>query len=189
MNNEFERMKLLLSDIGLAFEECGVTNAEIYAYSAGLEYVRQNILDTFNKIFINLDNNDNVFMYTELLDIDTQGCTAAELKSMIFKRLGQKYGDYTRSGFDEAFAAVGSGTYEISNGMITFSNVNAEDMKRLGRFIKGYVSLCTKAVCGGSGIDFDAWDRWGQSFNEYDNMGLTFDIIDTLRSDIIEQYK
>lgn len=185
----FERMKALLSDLGLSFQESGITNAEIYAYSEGLELVRSSIIDTFNRIFINFDNNDNVLMYTQMLNITADGYSAEELKSIIFKRLGQAYGDYTQSGFDEAFDAVGSGSYEISGGVITFSNVNAADLKRLGGFIKGYVFICTKAVCDGSGLDFDTWDSWGQSFYDYDNLGLTFDIIDTLRSDMIEQYK
>lgn len=188
MNSAFDRMKSLLSDSGLAFEENGITNAEIYSYAAGLEFVRQSLLDILCRIFISLDNNDNVSMYTDLLDIDSAGYTTEELKKMIYKRLAQKYGDYTRVGFNEAFAAVGSGEYEISGGVITFSNVDLQDMKRLAEFIKGYVFVYTKAVCDGSGLDFDQWDSWGRSFHEYDSIGLTFDIIDTLRSDIIEQY-
>lgn len=179
-------MRGLLCDLGLAFDKGGITNAEICSYAAGLEFVHNCIQDTFNRIFINLDNNDNVLMYADMLDIDTADNTVSQLKSMIYKRLGQQYGDYTHTGFEEAFENIGSGEYEISDGTITFSNIKAQDMKKLGKFVQGYVFLFTKAVCDGSGLNFDAWDNWGQSFYKYDSLRLNFDIIDTLRSDLIE---
>jgi hypothetical protein len=186
MNNEFERMKKLLSDAGLTFEDGGITNAEIYSYAVGLDIVRNAIQQAFDKIFINIDTNEDMSNYCELLNIDDEGKTNSELKSEIYKRLGAEYGQYTCTGFDEAFSKVGSGEYEISDDGIVFKNVDSKDLKRLGNFVAGYIFPFVKASCDGEGLTFDSWDEWSQSFYRYDNMNLTFDIIDTLRSDLIE---
>jgi hypothetical protein len=184
MKNEYERMKGLLLDLGFSFDEGSITNAEICSYAAGMQLVKDEMNEIFNKIFINIDKNTNVSNYCEMLDIDINNYDVDELKEKIFKRLGQQYGVLTKDMFDEAFKEVCDGEYDITNDGITISNVKVEDTKKLGKFIQQYMFSRSNIFCDGSGLDFDTWDKRGQTFHDYDSAKLPFNIIDTLRSDI-----
>lgn len=188
MNNEFSRMKSLLENLGLGFSENGITNAEIYAYSKGLELIKSYIQASLSEIFINIEENNNFSKYAALLAINENKYSNEELRKMIIQRLSQSFGDYTKSNFDEAFSHIGSGNYAITGNTIVFSNIKESDLKELGKFIESYVFLFTDVLFDGNGMTFDAWDNWAQNFYYYDNLGLPFNIIDNLRSEFIEQH-
>lgn len=187
MNNEYLRMKALLEDMGMSFEEGSITKAEIYAYSKGLELVKNYCTAALCAVLLE-DGGDR---YAALLDIDASRFTESELKDEVIKRLSMNFGKATVSEFDDEFSLVGSGSYTIEKDdfddiITTFIGVEAEDLAQLGKFIKGYTSLSAITYFDGHGMDFDSWDRWNQTFYSLDKMALQFNIINTLRSDMIE---
>lgn len=189
MNDMYLRMKSLLENAGIAFNEGGLSKSEIYAYSKGMELVKNHIADGIKDLF--LQNGSDAGRYAFLLNIDAGRYSPAALKAEIKKRLAMNYGTATVAEHDEAFDAVGSGTYTIYHEegelfpTIIFSDVDIEDLPQLAKFIEGYTCLSERAVYDGDGMDFDAWDLWGQNFYQLDKMALPFNIIDNLRSDMI----
>lgn len=186
MTNEYERMKTLLEKLGLSFTESGITNAEIYAYSKGIQTVRDYLKSVYNAVFINLKGNYNLQNYVDLLDIDTERYGDELIKQQIIKRLSMPFCDYRADDFKKAFSRIGSGKCTVSNKQAVFSGVKQKDLHRLGLFIKSYVLMCTQALFDGDGMDFDSWDAWDKSFDALDNFGLPCSVFETLRSDIIE---
>ena len=190
MNSIFARLKALLEPLGITFETGGLSQAEIHGYSAGAELVRSFIEDAIGETFA--ENESGAKRYAALLNIDAERYTAAALVAEIRRRLAMGYACATVSEMEAAFDAVGSGTFEYYNDngeilpTIKFHNVQAEDLTELGKFIESYVCLSARTRFDGSGMDFDGWDAWGQSFYKLDKMNLPFRILDELRSDMIE---
>jgi hypothetical protein len=92
MNDSFERIKALLTGIGLTFEENGINSAEIKAYGKGLELCESEI--------------DNV---------------ASQIRARSEYIKNSKMLDYTEENFEKAFSTLG-GTYELEDKTITFTN-------------------------------------------------------------------
>lgn len=192
MNSIFLRMKKLLEESGISFTEGGISNAETYAYASGLHYVTNYLRTAFYGLF--LENNSEAKSYAFLLNIDPERYTDEGLVNEIKRRLAMPFGEGTVEEFEDAFAAVGSGTYSLfadpDDGFATivFSGVSAGDLPQLGKFIEAYTCNSNRILYDGDGMDFDAWDNWGQCWHKLDRMALPFNIIDRLRSDMIEQH-
>lgn len=190
MNSIFLRLKALLEPLGIKFESGGISQAEILGYSAGANLVRGYIDGAIGEAFA--ENESGAKRFAALLNIDFSRYTASELVAEIQRRLGMNFACSTVSEMEDAFDAVGSGTYEYYNDggellpTIKFHDVEAEDLTELGKFIESYVCLSARTRFDGNGLDFDGWDAWGQSFYKLDKMNLPFRIFDELRSDMIE---
>ena len=190
MNEIFERMKALLKKTGIVFNEGGISNAEIYAYAYAIKAVRDDISAAVDELF--LENGANAHKYAKLLNIDESRYTQSELEEEIKSRFAMNFATATVEDFDAAFDAVGSGSYSLSLSEddnvpeIIFSGVRGEDMPQLAKFIEAYTYTRERTFFDGDGMTFDDWDDWDQSFYMLDKMSLPFNIIDSLRSDIIE---
>ena len=184
MNNSFLRMKSLLENAGISFTEEGISNAEIYAYSVGIEQVRQSLNGALSGVLAN--STAGAEKYALLLNIDKSRYTAEELVEAIIKRLAQPFCKADVAEFDDAFDEVGSGSYELetdpNDGLpaIVFADVELSDLPQLARFIESYTLASMHARYDGNGMDFDGWDAWNQCFYQLDKMALPFDIIDNL---------
>lgn len=181
MNNMYERMKKLLSDAGISFEEGGYSNSEILAYASAVDYVKKYFDKILKKVFINIDDTDDMYEYLQMLNLRKSDYTTQELKNCIYSRLGMPFGDYTVSNFNKAFDSIGSGNYEITKSKIIFSDVDEKDLHKLGDFIESYIYLCKDFSYDGTGFTFDERDACNMTFYDCDKMNLPFDIIDTLR--------
>lgn len=188
MNDEYGRMRSLLERLNISFTENGYSNAEVYAYSKGIELVKNQNENTMSEIFINLDSAQKFERYASLLNIDASRFTDEELKAKIIKRLSMNFGDYTKTDFDAAFEAVGSGSfiYDDELEQYVFSDVDIDDFSELAKFIEGYFFMLVPITYDGTGMSWDSWESWGKSFNYYDKLHLPLNIIDNLRSDMLE---
>ncbi|MBQ9517428.1 MAG: hypothetical protein IJR60_05070 [Eubacterium sp.] len=190
MNEIFNRMKALLQNAGIKFTEGGISNAEIYAYAAAIKHVWEYLTDALDDVFMQGDSNAE--RYAALLNIDKNRYTLAELKEEIKDRLAMNFATATIAEHEAAFAAVGSGSYDLyldSEDYIPrmiFSGVDIEDLPQLAKFIDAYTCSFQRTYYDGSGMTFDDWDTWNQTFWTLDKMALPFNIIDYLRSDMIE---
>ena len=192
MNSIYQRLEALLKDVGIAFNENGISKAEVLAYAAGIEYVRDTVQRALDDVF--MENDSTAKKYAALLNIDPNRYTLAELKSEIRERLAMNFAHGTVAEHDAAFAAVGSGSFELfldpddEFPTIIFSDVEIEDLPQLAKFIEAYTCLSERTYFDGSGMTFDDWDAWNQTFYTLDKMALPFNILDYLRSDMIEQH-
>lgn len=188
MNNSiYDRMRALLENSGLKFCDNGITNAEIEAYSKGLDMVQKQFAGIYRQIFINLEESDNADKYIELLNLSTENLSMEEIKSEIKRRLGETFGHYTIEDFNHDFYKVGSGTYTWTSKFgLEFIDISINDLERLGRFVMPYTVLHANLGYWGDGFTFDQWDKYAQTFYKYDKLNLPFDIIDNFRSDMIE---
>lgn len=189
MNNPFDRMKKLLEDVGIKLENGGISSGEISAYSKGIELVISQAKMIIELVNIVSSKSNQLKRYTSLLHIDESRFEDVnQLKAEIIKRYSQCFGDNEIDAVNEGFESVGSGTYSIDNGVVTFYNVMLDDLYELGKFINGYLPAFATVSFDGTGLTFDEWDSIAFTFSKYDGWCLPFSIIDNLRSDMIEQY-
>ena len=186
MNSEFLRMKSLLEKTGLTFEAGGISFAELAAYAKGLEYAREMLEKSEESIFITGSETDSLIRYADLLRLDVGRFTFEELSDEIVRRYSLNFGEQSWTLFGEAFSLIGSGSCEFNVPEITFSGIEPEGLKELGKLIEAYIPIGYITLYSGSGMTFDLWDEIGYSFNRYDGLGLPYDIIDNLRSDEFE---
>ena len=193
MNRSFQRLVALLEPMGIRFDEGGISRAEMRGYSAGIALVEAYITAALAQAFS--ENINGAKRYAALLNIDASRFTATRLSDEIRRRLSMNFATATVTEMETAFENVGSGSLELyhDNGEILatmkFTDVEADDLTELGRFIESYACLSNRLGFDGSGLDFDGWGLWGQSFYKLDKMNLPFKIFDELRSDMIEQHE
>lgn len=188
MSRAFERMKGLLEDTGLSFEQGGISFAELSAYAKGIELVNEELDRAENEIFIGQTEREFMRRYADLLKIDGDRLTDDELLSEILRRLALPFAEQGWDVFSQAFAQIGSGSYYFNIPDVTFSDIDFGSFKELGKVIDAYIPFYYNAYYTGSGIPFDLWDNIAYTFNRYDALYLPFSIIDSLRSDEIEQF-
>ncbi|MGN0527865.1 MAG: hypothetical protein ACI4IE_01935 [Eubacterium sp.] len=186
MNSEFERMKNLLSGIGIQFGEKGFSTAEITAYAFGLSMVRDYIDSISSEIFMQGDTLNSLEKYVSLLDIDITGKNTRQVKESIIGALSAGFGAFDKTKFYEEFALIGSGTLEISEDCLIFRDVDYDDFYRLGRFIRGYILPFTHTKCSGLGLSWWERDNCELTFHQMDALLLPFGIIDTIEGSEIE---
>lgn len=179
MTDARNRIAKLLEDIGISCGGAGISSAEIDGYCAGIKLVNDEIEKVLSFVFINLDGNNNLQYYQTMLGGNYD-------KNEIIKRLGETFGTYKKSDFENEFSKIGSGTYVIDENGIRFNSVDGADFKKLSEFIKNYVPASVDAGLSGNGLTFDEWASHGKSWKWFDESGLCFNILDSLRSDIIE---
>ena len=190
MNSIYLRLRALLEQVGIEFSEHGISNAEIHAYASAIEMVRQRMQNVLRDLFI--EEGAQLEKYASLLNLDVSRYSQEVLVLEIIYRLSMDYGSFLTSDFEAAFDDVGSGHIMLSidaPDMVPsarFSDVDADDLEQLGKFIEGFICFSQNVSHSGSGIDFESWDIWNQSFFRLDKLGLPFSIIDKLRSDLIE---
>lgn len=175
MTNARERINKLLADMGI--DIYGVyTYAEIFGYCAGIELVKNKIDNIVKYIFINLQDNDDLSYYKAFVK-------SANTKESIMKRLGESYGYYGTQDLIDSFFELHESFVDITADGVIFDDVDPAYYPVLGAIATGRIPEFVKTRYAGNGKSFDEWDLWGRSWIELDNMGLPFDIIDTLRGE------
>ena len=186
MNSEFERMKNLLSGIGIQFGEKGFSTAEITAYAHGLSMVRDYIDSISSEIFMQGDTLNSLEKYVSLIDIDVTEKSTEQVKESIIGVLSAGFGAFDKAEFYEKFSLIGSGTLEFSENCMIFRDVDYDDFCRLGRFVRGYVLPFTHTKCSGLGLSWWERDKCELTFHQMDALLLPFGIIDTIEGSEIE---
>ena len=183
-------MKALFETAGLDVSEGGFTEAEVYAYSKGVEIVSAKLDAAAKAIFITRTDEPDLKRYAELLALETVRYTPQKLKEEIIFRMAHSYADYTFTDCLRAEGALRSGEYERDSydtgygvyyffDELVFSNFEPRDLKEVGKFIKAYVHFATETVYSGEGMTFDEWEAFDNTFAEYDALCLPFSMIDS----------
>lgn len=184
MSDIYERMKKLLVDVGVSFNDGGFSTGEIKAYAAGLKLVRDKIEDAFNKVYIIENDNCDLTYFADLVNVDLTD--SDKTKDNVIWALSFNFGKCDKNTFQRGFSQIGEGNYQIDDNTVVFDDITISKLKFLGNFISTFVPLCVNVRFNGTGITFDKWEELNFNFNKTDEWNLPFDIIDSLRSDMIE---
>ena len=182
-NSVYERLKALIQDMGFIFTEGGITKAEIMAYTAGIVLVNDMLEKTMKSLILKPQSKEDLAYYCRMLSINDENYTLQELENCIRMRLSERFSFATAEELNKAFAEIGSGSYEIVDGGIRFSDIGIGGVKKVGEFIRAYVPFCAAVFYEGTGMTFDEWDAIAKCWDEYDRMYLPFNIIDKLGGD------
>ena len=178
MNNDvYNRLKSLVSGVGISVADGNADDAELYCYAVALNAVREQIRSVMHEVFAT--NENGLKRYVKLLNVIPDGKSDEEIFAEIQSRLSDDYGNLDSGIMAQDFANVGSGQYTLSKGQITFSGVNSQDLNRLSEFINKWTTMVTLCVFDGNGTSFDQWDSLEKDFDYYDRLQLPFDILDT----------
>ena len=185
MNNEYKRMRALLEPAGIDFSSNSISNAEIYAYSEGLGYVRDILNETVKRVFFLLVPDGNANGYASLLKISPK-VSEEDLSSEIILRLSRNFFGYGIFQIFDEFEKIGSGSINLeydSTGRLKciISDVMLSDIDELSKFIEAFTFCGIKYIYDGSGMTFDEWDETDKTFNEFDLLDAVFDILDKIR--------
>lgn len=182
-------MKELLERAGLSFETGGTAYAELYAYAQGIGLIQEENDGCERKMLLESTDKAELSGFADMLKLDISRYTAQELKDEIRRRLSLRFGFSSYTGADEEFSSVGSGEYSLSASLCSVTGVRLEDLREAGNFLAAYSPYCASKTYIGEGvrITFDMWDATEYTFNKYDSLGLPWEFLDTIRSDIFEQ--
>lgn len=183
-------MKELLERSGLSFNEGGISEAELSAYSKGLGLLEDYISEIENGIFIVGGEMPGLIRYAGMLKTDMSRFDTEGLILEIIRRFSLGFGQSSYSNADEQYGVVGSGEYACSSTRCVVIGAALGDLKEAGRFLASYAPCCAEKLYSGEGerLTFDMRDSIGYTFNEYDGLNLPFEFSDSLRSDIFEQH-
>ena len=183
-------MKALLEKSGLSFDTGGISNAELCAYSKGLELLRDYIGEVENSIIISEADTDYLIRYADMLNIDMSRFGFEELVEELVRRFSLRFASSSYGEADALYLNVGSGEYAFTYSNSVIIGAALGDLKEAGKFLASYAPCCTQKLYSGEGelLTFDMRDGIGYTFNSYDALKLPFEFQDSLRSDIFEQY-
>lgn len=175
MSNSFSRMKALLEPLGIVFSENGISNAEIYAYSKGLEALEEKINGAMKKIFFTLYDDGDLRSYAKMLSVNPE-------YDEIFSRLSHRFAEYTL--YEGIAEGEEIGTFSIAHDgalIPSFEDVPFSSIKKLVAFTEGFTLGGFRYFIDGDGMSFDDWDGLDYSFNSLDYINAPFKITDKIR--------
>lgn len=179
----FDRLCRLFEMLGANLKKESADIAEIRAYCAGMDMVLQDYKDKCAQINIDTAHGLGLSLYCGLFKIDSTLDEAVK-KAKIKEGLQRVYGDYSTGEFDDALKAIDSDiTVLSSNFNLNISGSalrNNENLRRIIQVLEDYVPPCTFVSFDGFGADFDYWDSSQYLFEDYDNMNMAFQLLDTL---------
>ncbi len=183
-NNEmFGRLCRLFEMLGANLEKESADTAEIRAYCAGMDMILQDYKDKCAQINIDSAYGTGLSLYCGLFRIDSTLNDTVK-KEKIKEGLQRVYGNYSPGEFDAALKAIDSGiSVSSSKFNLTISGSalkNGKNLKRVAQVLEDYVPPCTFVSFDGFGADFDFWDSTQYLFEDYDNMNMAFQLLDTL---------
>lgn len=184
MNNKsYDRMSILFEKLAISLDEGSCDKAELMAYCAGLDIVRDAMEDCFNQIFIDTASGIGLSLFCEMFKIDSQ-LSSEEKKALIKAGMSQKFGHYTSGDFNKAIDEISTELSLLAENFKITINATLEDdyrlLSKLGRVFENYVPPCTVVGFDSDGMDFDYWDSSPYLFEDYDNFNLNFQLYDGL---------
>ncbi len=177
-------MKSLLEKASLSFASGGINDAEIYAYAAGMELIR----DSLEQAEGILSEDAGIERLAELFALDSSRYGRERLRELIRRRASYEPSMLTAEDFDEEFSLTNAEDITVSGDTVVIEGIDADRLFELSVFLKGFSPLGRRAIADGEGMTFDLWEATGFNFSQYDRLCLPFDILDTLRSDTFEQH-
>lgn len=187
MTPEFLRMKALLEEVGLRFDEGGITYAEIDAYAEGLSLINNRLNEIVGEIFLTAEPLQ-AEKYCALLGLNTALIPQEALMSMLIQRFSQGYAASTVSSQRKDYRLISRSNYAAQNNQMLYfvdAIYSFEELKEFGKFLSAYLPAGMAARCSSNGMSFASWDALDKCFYELDSLRLPFSITDTLRSNSI----
>ncbi|MCH5321289.1 MAG: hypothetical protein J1E36_05970 [Eubacterium sp.] len=184
MNNEvYKRLSALFEKLGFPIDNGTKEKGELLAYCTAINTVQGELEENFAQMLADTSSGLGLSLFCELLGID--GTLSDEEKYKLIKEgLSQKYGDYIFGtmtseieGLADGFSMTADDFKITINGSI---KSDTDILARLGKILEKYLLPCTVIAFCGDGIDFDYWDSTPYLFEDYDNLNLSFSVLDTL---------
>lgn len=184
MNSEiYTRLLALFEKLGLTAENGTKEKGELLAYCTAISIVQSELESNFNQMLADTASGLGLSLFCELLGIDVS-LSDDEKHKLIREGLSQKYGDYAFGTMTSEVEGLADGFSMTADDFIITINGSIKSdfdiLARLGKILKKYLLPCTVISFGGGGIDFDYWDSTPYLFEDYDNLNLSFDVLDTL---------
>ncbi len=184
MNDEiYARLSALFEKLGLTAEKGTEDKGELLAYCTALSAAQDDLEINFGQMLADTASALGLSLFCELLGIDGS-LSDDEKHRLIIEGFSQRYGDYAFGtmtdeieGLAEGFSMTADDFMLSINGSI---RNNIYILAQLGKILEKYLLPCTVVTFGGDGMNFDYWDSTPYLFEDYDNLNLSFDVLDTL---------
>ena len=186
MNNEqiYERLSSLYDKLNIDHPAGSQENAQLKAFSSGISFLQEQFDEYFKQIFPDTAEGLGLAYYCELLDVD-YSLEEQERRDEIIYRLSEDYRKLDCSLLKEQIEGVGEGfSYSCNNFAITIDgSISGKEylLKKINSIIERFISPFTVVNFAGDGADFDYWDSLDYFFEDYDSLGLRFELLDTLK--------
>lgn len=184
MNDEiYLRLSALFEKLGVSAGDGTSEKGELMAYCTAISALQNRLDLIFSQIFADTASGIGLSLFCELLGID--GSLSDSEKHRLTKEgLSQRYGDYVFGTMTDEIEGLAKGfSMTVDNFRITIRGSikgNIGILSALGKILEKYLLPCTVVSFGGNGMDFDYWDSSPYLFEDYDNLKLSFDVLDTL---------
>lgn len=182
MNKTRQRLVNLYNELGIKTDS-GISRAELEAYLTAIILVRDYIDECFGRIFIPFAANQDLQEYKDLIG-DYVVFDGRKPYEIIGYRLKNQWGSFKLDEFQDVMEAVSANlVYAVTPNKIYFFNLDVDDLRKFGDFIKGYVPAGFKIIASPDNSDFNSWDRFVKSWYEFEALELPFNVLDSLGVD------
>lgn len=177
-----KRLKKLYSALQLDTSDTSRNSAEIYSFSAGIEYVKKYFDELFSRVmWINFNN------YTEnaldgIMNFESKTLSYEKREEQIENRMKRKFGYFSLIEFNNLLHFyLPDVTYTNTNELFSFSNLpNSKDgLRVLNMCINGYLPVFASSSFSSTPLTFEQWDNMALTVNEIDRLRFRFDNIET----------
>lgn len=180
----YERMSSLYEKLGISYPDGSEEQGELMAYCTAIDALQNTFDSYFSQMFADTANGLGLSLFCEMLKIDST-LSDEEKRNLMKQGLAQQYGDYSCGTIEREIENLGSPFSVTSESFcITVNGSFSEDaglLPRLGKIFENYLPPCTVAKCSGDGMNFDYWDSATYLWEDYDNLGLSYEVLDTLK--------
>lgn len=183
MNDYKNRLSSLFEMLGADLSENSVDSAELAAYEKGIECVLNSFSQAVKEMNVYEASSIGLSLFCEMTGVDST-LEEEEKRNQVIKRLSQVYGDYKLNDIYNALAEIspelipGTSKFKIIFNLCRFDD--DFDLKQLSKVINEMVPPCTTVGFFGDGATFDRWDGTAFLFQDYDNIDLSFSVLEQM---------
>lgn len=181
MNNSIKRMMALAEKLGLDIRAKTKSLAELKGYEAGLKCIWQDYFYIAEQYSPNTAKGLALDFMCNMFNIDSE-CSEDKKREQICNGFKKRFGDYGCNEFSDILAGYGlmivSSPCEYTISGRSMKNTGAMDI--IGSLLKNYAVPGVYITFSGEGYTFDYWDSKLYCFDDYDNLGLSFNMLDTM---------
>ncbi len=183
MNKVYERLSSLFLMLGAEASDNSADKAELEAYISGIETVLKAFDEIIKEINPEYAQSTGMSLFCELMGIN--GSLDNEEKRLLIKNgFCQIYGVYSHNEFAYALSDVVIGPEIQASPFEVLIKLNGcyidKCLGKIAALINTYIPPCTLVKFDGSGADFDYWDNTDLLFGDYDELKMTFQLLDTI---------
>lgn len=179
-NDVYKRLSALFEMLGSDLDDNSTDKAELMAYVSGIELIRSSYDDIERGINVYTASGLALSLFCELFAIDGS-LSDDEKREAIVKGLSMPFGTFFSNELKDATDEFEHLLYWVNTPFyyeVSFDAKTEGDIVKLAKMRNELIPSCSLIYVDIFCADFDFWDNSYFLFADYDNLKISFDMLD-----------